>query len=222
MASWINWGLNIEPCLRPGLASMYEKMAGKQHPFKLLWISHRIIRDLTWLSRQFSDGNGIQLLHAIAWSPAEADATLYSDALGSGLGFWSPKYSCGFAFNLPLHLPSHAIFYAEAFIVTCALHWASTLPFYIRRLAIYTDNSNTVDMMNSMKAKAPYNALLKFAVDILIEHDIDLRVYHIPGELNTVADTLSRHNLTVLCASHPSITVFPYAPPPHLEKVLAT
>ncbi|KAF8576429.1 hypothetical protein K439DRAFT_1622877 [Ramaria rubella] len=39
MAGWINWGLNVEPRLQPGLASMYEKMSGKENPHQLLWIS---------------------------------------------------------------------------------------------------------------------------------------------------------------------------------------
>jgi hypothetical protein len=67
-----------------------------------------------------------------------------------------------------------------------------------------------------MKAHGHYNTLLKVAVDIIIQHDIDLRVYHIPGEFNTIADALSRKNFTTT----PMILVSTYAPPPYLEKAL--
>ena len=39
--------------------------------------------------------------------------------------------------------------------------------------------------------------LLKRAADILLQHDYSLRVLHIPGEQNTVADALSRVQFSV-------------------------
>jgi hypothetical protein len=57
---------------------------------------------------------------------------------------------------------------------------------------IFTDNSNTVDIFNTLRALPPYNHLLKTAVDILNLGDHDLRVLHVPGVDNEVADALSR------------------------------
>jgi hypothetical protein len=60
------------------------------------------------------------------------------------------------------------------------------------RFVIYTDNSNTVDIFNTLRALPPYNHLLKTAIDILNLGDHDLRVLHVPGVDNTVAYALSR------------------------------
>lgn len=46
-------------------------------------------------------------------------------------------------------------------------------------------------MFYSMRALPLYNPLLTHAVDILIATGIELRVYHVPGTSNTVADHLS-------------------------------
>jgi hypothetical protein len=218
LEGWINWGLNIQPRLRPGLVTMYEKIVGKTHPFRLLWVSRRIIRDLSWLARHFSSGNGIQLLHAIAWTPSKADLTVYTDASSYGLGLWVPAFDTGYIRPKPTSLPTEHIFYAEAFVVSCAVHWATTLPSPPNKLAIYTDNLNTVNMFNSMKASGPYNFLLRFVVDLLIDFDIDLRVYHISGNHNLIADALSRFNVTFLLSHYPNITINSYTPPPHMVE----
>lgn len=45
-----------------------------------------------------------------------------------------------------------------------------------------------------MSAAGPINRLLRFAVAILMEFEIDFRCYHVPGPENVVADTLSHFN----------------------------
>ncbi|PBK71385.1 hypothetical protein ARMSODRAFT_883689, partial [Armillaria solidipes] len=57
-------------------------------------------------------------------------------------------------------------------------------------VTIWTDNSNTVNIFNSLKASPFYNLILKSAVDMMISHNIDLHVLHIPGSENDVVDTL--------------------------------
>jgi hypothetical protein len=65
-------------------------------------------------------------------------------------------------------------------------------------------------MFNSMKASDPYNFLLQFV--------IDLRVYHISGNRNVIADTLSCFNVTFLLSHYPNITINSYTPLPHLVE----
>ena len=48
--SWINWGFNVFPLLRPGLQSLYEKISGKSHAHAPVYLNRRVIRDLTWVS----------------------------------------------------------------------------------------------------------------------------------------------------------------------------
>ena len=58
-----------------------------------------------------------------------------------------------------------------------------------------------------------YNLLLLFACDILIRTAIDLRVWHIPGAMNTVADSISRQLLSLVYTTVPGIRIAPFIPP---------
>jgi hypothetical protein len=72
---------------------------------------------------------------------------------------------------------------------------------------------NTVEMFNSMRADPGYNTILMEAVDTLIETGISLRVFHIAGEDNTVADALSRSMFDIIRAQQPRLQVAIFQPP---------
>jgi hypothetical protein len=220
IAGWINWGLNVQPRLRPGLASLYAKIAGKDQPHQLLWVNQRVVKDLSWLAHHFAAGNGIFMLDAIAWNARDADLVLFTDASSLAMGIWVPNIDTGFSFPLPSYPRTDSIFFFEAYAVCCALHYASTFHPPAYRVAIYSDNANTVEIFNTLKAHDEYNVLLQFVVDLLIQHNIDLRVYHIPGERNTIADALSRCAFIRLHQSHPRLRILPYTPPPTLDGAL--
>lgn len=213
LVGWINWALNVHPLLRPGLATLYEKMAGKTEPHALCYINNAIIADLAWLSGHLRRSSGIFLFKAIAWTSDEADMTIYTDASLHGIGFWCSNTSQAFYAPLPSLPPTNTIFYFEAFVIACAVHWACKANEPPRRLAIHSDNKNSVDMFNSMRAQPAYNTLLLFAVDCLIAHTVDLRVYHIAGVENGIADKLSRFQIIQLIREHPQLLISQYAPP---------
>jgi hypothetical protein len=72
---------------------------------------------------------------------------------------------------------------------------------------------NTVDMFHSLKAHASYNHLLLFAVRLLLPQTTSLRVFHIPGLDNTVADAVSRGLFHVASALHPALRISHFKPP---------
>ena len=51
----------------------------------------------------------------------------------------------------------------------------------ISRLVVFSDNTNTVAILNSLCAKPEYNSILKSAVGLLLSFKAQLRVLHIPG-----------------------------------------
>jgi hypothetical protein len=89
-------------------------------------------------------------------------------------------------------------------------HHANPLP---DRLAIFTDNGNTVSMFNSLHALPPYNPILISAVDILRTSSMQLRVFFIPGQNNIVADALSRFNDTTALQHVPALSISSFIPP---------
>jgi hypothetical protein len=75
-------------------------------------------------------------------------------------------------------------------------------------------------MFNTLSALPSYNGIIKSAVDKLlsdINNPIQLRVIHIPGESNTVADALSRGQLHTVVDYVPTITLDTFSPP-HIRK----
>jgi len=161
---------------------------------------------------------GILLLASLDWDPDTADdvVTVYTDASSHGLAYWLPQSDTGFQSELPPDLPTNTIFFAEALAVCSAVNsvvdmgWDPDPP---RRLAVYTDNSNTVDIFNTLRASPPYNSILMSTVDVLIARQIDLRVFHVSGVDNTVADALSRFQNDVALRLVPNILIHSFTPP---------
>lgn len=215
LAGWINWALNVFPLLRPGLAPLYAKIAGKNRPLALVYVSEDVAQGLLWIGHHLEVATGVFFLKAIAWRPCDADTTIYTDASFIGLGIWCPSSNIGRFAPLPTSSPVSTIYYYEAFVVVCAILWTTTWPRESRpkRLAIYSDNSNTVAMFNTLHASPAYNPLLTVAVDALIQYNIDLRVSHIPGKLNHVADSLSRLKFDEVQRFSPGVKITRFALP---------
>lgn len=212
---WINWGLNVQPLLRPALTSSYNKLRGKIHAARPMFLNKSVTDDLLWVAEMFETHGGVHLLQSRAWKPCDANLEVFCDACLSGLGFWSPARHLGFMTSLPA-VPDgldDTIFWFEALCVLSALHWAASLARPPRRFAVYTDNLNTVQIFDSFKASGPYNYILRDAAAILIATGIDLRVWHVPGAVNIVADALSRDMPQVARLYVPNLRILPFQPP---------
>jgi hypothetical protein len=121
------------------------------------------------------------------------------------MGFYSPT---------PDDVHPELIFYFEALCVLCALLNACTKSSLPSRFIIYTDNLNTVDIFSSFSARPGYNILLREAVNLLVDGHHDLRVLHVPGEENVMADALSRANFNRVFELRPQLQdrVYAFAP----------
>jgi hypothetical protein len=213
LAGWVNWALNVYPLLKPALSNVYAKISGKNRTKAAMYINKAVAEDLTWLVKHLRASSGIYVYNALTWDPTLSDLTIFSDASMSGMGFYSPHFLLGFHSALPVDAPINGIFFFEALSVCAALHWASGLPVPPKTLTIYSDNTNTVDIFNSLRASPVYNPILKSSVDVRVTYNIDLQVLHIPGELNTVADALSRSQFDVARSLVPGLTILPFQPP---------
>ena len=105
---------------------------------------------------------------------------VYTDASGEGLAYWFPISNLGFQSPLPGEAPTGTIFYFEALAVTLAILAAAGLLPREGRVAIFTDNLNTVSMFNSLAALPSYNWLLMLSVDAIIGAQVDFRVFYVP------------------------------------------
>jgi hypothetical protein len=81
------------------------------------------------------------------------------------------------------------------------------------KILVFSDNSNTVDIFRSLHCKPPYNDLLKFTVALLLKHNMSLRVVHMPGVDNAVANSLSWFENVRAHAACPGLTISSFQPP---------
>ncbi|KAJ7222738.1 hypothetical protein B0H12DRAFT_1031238, partial [Mycena haematopus] len=219
LAGYANWVFNVFPLLKPALCNVYAKMEGKDRAEASIFVNEAVRADLTWLADHVENADGILLIKSVDFHPDEAnlrifcDASTHGDGRG-GMGFYIPALGLGFQSGLPTGInPALKIFFYEALCVCAALHHAATLLPTGARLTIYTDSSNSVSMFNSLKALPAYNDILKSAVDVLLARDIDLRVLHVAGKLNSVADAISRWKNDIAIALVPGLTIHPFTPP---------
>ena len=213
LAGWINWSFNVFPLLKPALSNVYAKMRGKVETHAKIFVSKAVVCDLVWFESHVRQSNGVYLFENVDWNILEADIVAYSDACLSGLGFFFDRTKEGFQCVVPQSPPKDTIFYFEALAVVSVVDAVARLSTTPVRLLIYSDNSNTVDIFHSLRSLPPYNDLLKFTVSLLIKHDISLRVMHVPGVDNVVADSLSRFENTKALAVCPGLTISCFQPP---------
>lgn len=144
---------------------------------------------------------------------SQAMLTVYTDASGDGMGYWFPSLNLGFQSHLPDGCPLGTIFFFEALAVTAAILDAVERLHPYDRLAVFTDNMNSVVMFNTLAALPPYNWLLLIAMDAILASHVDLRVFHVAGIHNTVADCLSRWKNEDAVQVSPGLTISPFQPP---------
>jgi hypothetical protein len=129
------------------------------------------------------------------------------------MGFWYPANGHAFYSHVPSGVPTDFIFYYEALCVLSALEHASSLCSSPSRIAIYTDNSNTVDIFSSLRCLPAYNEILKQSANILLATDHQLRVFHVPGHDNSIADAISRQSFAKAIVARPDLQIHPFEPP---------
>ena len=157
----------------------------------------------------------VHVMSSNGWGKNDADFNVFCDTCPLDLGFWYPAGNVGFTHPIDTTSPTPSIFYHEALTVVSAIYWSvHNLPIHPgSRLAAHADNANTVDMFNSLRGQPLYNPLLITVVELLLKFNIALHVFHIPGEDNFVANTLSHLWYDVIQYHMPTMHVSFFIPP---------
>jgi hypothetical protein len=214
LAGWLNWSFNVFPLLWHSLSNVYAKLRGLTKPNQRVTVSRAISNDLAWARGHIANSSGVYLLKANDWDPSLADLTIYTDACLTGMGFYLPKEKIGYQAKVPIDVPTDGIFYREHWAVYSALHYATVkLEMKNQKITIFTDNLNSVDIYNTLHALPTYNDLLKASVDLLLSSNCQLRVLHVPGEENTIANALSRDDADRAYLFQSDLVILHFEPP---------
>ena len=211
LAGWINWVLNIYPLLRPALNNIYAKIKGKDQEARV-WANNAMREDMVWAKQRVDVSSGVRLLKSFAWEVEEATCVAKTDACPRGLAFWYPDQTLGFASHTPNETPATQIAFYEALAVLSVLNDARSRFPPESKIVVYSDNFTTVAMFNTLRALPEYNCILKAAVDILVDHGFRLRVLHVAGASNDVADALSRGDFMRALRLQPSLIIRAFEP----------
>lgn len=212
LAGWMNWGFNVFPLIRPALNNLYAKTGHKNRKQGKVHMNKAVSKDLEWGRNHIKALNGVIILKELDWTLGNSDLSIFCDASLAGLGFWVEKTNQGFYAKVPKEIPDNMNFLREAFCVASALNeFAPKLKNC--RLVVYTDNQNTVDIYSSLSCRPEYNDVLKFSVDLFIAHNLQFKVVHIAGELNRIADALSRNQIPLVRQLSPGIIIKSFLPP---------
>jgi hypothetical protein len=176
-----------------------------------------MVHKLNWVTLRVQHSSGIHFLKSVKWDPRHVESgtlTVFTDVSPIVMAYFIPSLKLAFQCPIPPGAASENIFFFEALAVCSVFHFAEfSLPASPRRLVIYSDNTNSVNIFNSLCAIAPYNQLLISAMNIVLDHKIDYRVLHVRGLDNPIADTVSRlrNDLAVrLCSG---LVIHPFEPP---------
>jgi hypothetical protein len=154
------------------------------------------------------------MLQSVEWylQDHQVDTLIgFSDASSVGMGIWFPGEYAGYQSPLPTNRPKDLIFYYEALAICSVVHLAAQLG--VKRVAIYSDNTNSVDMFSSLCARPEYNRILRSTVDVAVAHELEFKVYYVPGPKNVIADHLSRFRNHLAVQLAPSLVISPFQPP---------
>lgn len=218
IAGYLNWALNVFPLLRPGLCAIYAKTTGKLFQRALIWVNRDVERELKWVVEHLLASDGILILKSSSWDFPNLPPnvlSIYCDALPVAMGFWIPSLNQAFQAHAQeiFKDSGESIFYLEALCVCAAiLHGVSLLP-ADGQLAVFTDNLNTVQLFNSLAALPSMNWMVMACVDVVLAHRVDFRVFHIPGEVNVIADLLSHLQNSEVRRVRPSLSIAQFQPP---------
>ncbi|SGY57170.1 BQ5605_C006g04232 [Microbotryum silenes-dioicae] len=210
MTGWLSWSLNVAPQARPYLTPLYEKLAGKKRSDVGVPINTSTAQ--------------VSLAGACL---KDADVVIYTDAClqnatgtGAGLGFWFEWKGTVHHYYCRPQQTYKRIQFAETLTVVLALGIVThpSSPFKpLSRVLVRTDSAPAVYAVDSGAAKdgdfMPLRTLTLRSYVMAQHRKFDLKVIHVHGKDNTLADDLLRQHEVQLHRRFSPLTHFdPFIP----------
>ena len=161
--------------------------------------------DIIWWNRFFPSWNGVSIFLDPNWKDTEA-ITLFTDASGTlGYGNFNGAWFRGdwLPHQKP---PMRSIKWQGLLAIVCSsLHMGHLLQG--QRITVHCDDMAIVLAWSNQSARHPgILHLLRTLFFITAKHGLIVRLVHLPGKLNFIADALSRNQLSLFSALAPQST----------------
>ncbi|KAK4701324.1 hypothetical protein P7C70_g4906, partial [Phenoliferia sp. Uapishka_3] len=212
IAGYGSYVCTVIPHARLWLTPLYEKLRFKGGTLKNLpdlgvYRNKETDAALVSIVEELERGEPLSLLDPALteWGESDADLVVYTDAClrakdnvgTSGLGFWFDYGGKRHHYYSRPPLRYAKIQLAETLTVACAIECVLAANFPgVRRVLIRTDSSAAVFAFDSGAAsdthKLPLRTVVTAAYTSLRRAKVDVRVLHVSGYLNDLADRLSR------------------------------
>ncbi|KAG6328780.1 hypothetical protein ID866_10312 [Astraeus odoratus] len=128
------------------------------------------------------------------------------------LGISQHSLLLGYQSTLPFPPHSQPIFFFKAFAVLMAIQVVTCHIPHGAHIAIFSENLNMVSMFNSLAALPQYDQILLNVIDILLQHDLDFQVFHVPGASNLLLMLSLIGTMIMCCTLSLSLLFTPFNP----------
>ena len=188
LAGKLNWACKVVFGGRTFLRRVLDLMNSLKRPSSRCRLTSEFLKDMEWWSEFLVHFNGKR-----DFLDNRPVTSLYTDACSYGIGAWYEDdwiYShlpVDYSWAKPLHIN-----YKEALcVVLAAFQWGAS--WKNKTVIVRCDNTAAVGMLNKGTTKHPLMmTLLRRLFWLSATYNFRLKVYHIPGLTNVVADNVSR------------------------------
>ena len=217
----LNFACKVVPPGRPFLQRMIQltrNVSSAHHHIKL---NKGFFKDLAMWETFLTDWNGSNFFLPSSWTTS-VSLSLHTDASGSiGFGgiFGSHWFQGTWQPHQQLGSPGISIAWQEMYALVVACHlWASA--FSNKRILLFCDNQSVVNIVNSKRSHIPrVMDLVRHLTLLTLKFNFYVRVQHIEGKRNEIADSLSRFQMARFRELAPYADPAPCPVPPTLLKI---
>ena len=208
--------------VKPGrtfLRRMFELLRGVVKKHHHIRLNHAFRSDLMWWHTFLEAWNGKAMMRTQdQWSPAVEVFTDASGEVGCG-ALWGTHWLQLKWANMPnwINTPITQKEVLPA-VLACAV-WGHR--WKAKRVQLYCDNEAAVAVLNTgYSHDSLIMHLLRALFFVKAHFDLDVRVTHIPGRVNGVADAIFRDDLATMFSQAPTASQTPSPIPPGVSAVL--
>lgn len=193
----LNFACKVVPPGRPFLQRMVKLTCNVTQPHHHIKLSSGFFKDLLTWKKFISHWNGAAFFLSTSWVDS-VSLELYTDASGA-LGFggiFGRKWFQGcWQRHQQIGQPGISIAWQELFAIVVACHlWGDA--FANKRIIFYCDNESVVHIVNSKRSRIPrVMDLVRHLTLLTLEHNFYLKIMHIEGKKNEIADSISRFQM---------------------------